>query len=255
MGQGQDDDTRYLWVDGDRSARHLLFAIGQGGTGASVWLEVQSPHSAEVALVAARLPGRENRLSEPPLRTVEDNARDVAATISDLARGRAVSFVGVCFGAVVAYECSRQLCHRGVHPEQLIVMDARFGPSDDLPAEAETLSEDEFSQYARDIGVWPDWVWEDPEFVAMLARQLRADIAAHTTYRWPASDAPVAGHLAVMTGSRVSAAEAKAWSPAGEHLTIAEGAADLGAQLLRSPAEFGAKLAALFGSARAPRSG
>ena len=240
-----DSDRRYLWISGSRSCPELLFAVGQSGTGASVWMDVRLSQNADMALVGIRLPGRESRMSEPLSESIEYLGADMASTVGAVAKGRRFTLVGICFGAAVAYEASRQLSLVDARPSRLVVIDALFGP----PKErfAADLSEDEFGVFARERHLLRDWVWREPQLAALLLRQLRADIRAHASYAWLTPERPVAYRATVVTGCHVSSVDAVTWDGAGDSLEFVDASADLSSLLTESPEGFSRALNAVLG--------
>jgi len=131
-----------------------------------------------------QLPGRENRLREPAL---DDLGLIVEALGTVIEVTRPFAFFGHSLGAIVAFELTRWLRDRGrALPAHLFVSgssapDVRFSkaPLHAMPDDAAFLA-----AVARRYGGIPDAVADDPEFRALIAPALRADLRINELYRY-----------------------------------------------------------------------
>jgi surfactin synthase thioesterase subunit/glycosyltransferase involved in cell wall biosynthesis len=157
-----------------------LFAFPHAGGGATAFRAWKLPRG--IALLATRLPGRENRISEPPF--------DRMAPLIE-ALGRAIephlvapfAFYGHSMGAAVAFELARWLRRRGMPaPAALFVSGARaphfrrnYAPPPD-PADAQLLAE------LRRLEGAPPEALADPGLMRLVLPALRADSALYRHY-------------------------------------------------------------------------
>jgi surfactin synthase thioesterase subunit len=147
---------------------------------------------SRVEVWAARPPGREQRLAESPLRSV-----DVLADRAVEAAGQALNTPYVLFGhslgASVAFEVARRAKQNfGLEPRHLFVSSRRaphFPRTDDRPP-AHTLTDEEFVDRLRELGGIPPEILNDKEMLTLVLPALRADFEAAETYEISLPDAP-----------------------------------------------------------------
>lgn len=159
-----------------------LFAFPHAGGGAAAFRAWTGKLPRNVALLAAHLPGREGRVSEPPF--------DRMAPLIE-ALGRAIephlaapfAFLGHSMGAAVAFELARWLRRHGLPaPAALFVSGARaprfrrnYTPPPD-PDDAGLVEE------LRRLEGAPPEALADPGFVKLILPALRADSALYRHY-------------------------------------------------------------------------
>lgn len=147
----------------------------------------------DVALVPIRLPGREDRLADPPytnLTTLADQAAEAIASLE----ARPSLFVGHSLGGYVAFEVAQRLAQAGQGvPSKLIVAACgapREGKSKNPIAH---LPDHQFlDEVSRRYDGIPDAVRESPELLAMVLPALRADIEMIESYDYtPGAPVPI----------------------------------------------------------------
>jgi surfactin synthase thioesterase subunit len=165
--------------------------VPYAGAGAAFYHPWRALAPAGLRLVALQLPGREERIEEPPY-------TDVAAAVADLA-GQLdavtgpVAVFGHSYGAVLGYELARLLAGKGVAVRHIF---ASGSPAPDAGRGTHTahLSDDEFVDRIADFAGYRHPAFELPELRELLLPALRADVHAHEAYRhgWRApTPAPV----------------------------------------------------------------
>jgi surfactin synthase thioesterase subunit len=135
-------------------------------------------------VVALDLPGKERLFAEEPLAEVPSL---VQAILPDarraVAESRRLSLFGHCFGAVVAYELASVLELEGYEKELLLFASGSGAPGDVLWEPVTGAGDEEFlSVIGRNAGV-SYAALEDPELRELILPALRADVAAHESYR------------------------------------------------------------------------
>lgn len=183
---------------------------GGGSTAFSRWAPALLP---EVCVCPARLPGREGRAEEQPVR---DMGRLVAALADAIEPylGRPFAFFGHSMGAVVAFELARELARRNqARPRVLLVSGARaprfrlgWTPPPD-PSQEDLLAE-----LRRLEGAQPSAL-DHEGWVRMVLPALEADAGLYRRYVY-VEGTPLACPIHAYGGrddANVSAAHLEAW--------------------------------------------
>ena len=164
-------------------SRARFFCFPYAGGGASTYRSWQGLLGSLVEVCPVQLPGRENRIGEPPFTRLDRLVESMDEALLPLLDRPFVLF-GYSLGATLAYEWSRYLhTEHGLEPELLIVA-ARGAPrlpptwprSYDLPL-------DEFKRHLRDLSGTPEDVLENEELMELVLPSLRADFEIHDTYQ------------------------------------------------------------------------
>ena len=177
-----------------RDALLRLFCLPYAGGGGSIYHNWSRslPEWIEVWLV--HLPGRERRMSEPPIADMAQLADAAAAGLAPFLSGRFALF-GHSMGALIAFELARSLQRQGRPlPARLVVsafaapdLVATVTPIHDLPDEA-------FLRELEALYGTPRDALANVELLSML----RADFRAVETYRFvpgQALDCPIVAYI------------------------------------------------------------
>lgn len=210
-------------------ARAQLILIPYAGIGASLAAILSRFVDLPVAVQGVQLPGRENRVSEPPIGSMDDIVAALMPIISPLAAAPYL-LMGCSFGALIAYELAQRLRDLGRPPRHFIVLACAAPTLGRFRTGLSELSDSELLAILdRRFGGVPDLVMRNPDLQRLLLPGLRADVTALDTYRWrprPPLDVPlltIGGSL----DSEVTADDLAPWTdlvtgPA-EHRTVAGG--------------------------------
>jgi surfactin synthase thioesterase subunit len=173
---------------------------------------------ARADLRAVRLPGRESRFREEPLRSVHLQVRDVLPQIQAEVGQEQLPYhiVGMCAGAVLAFQLAAALEQaRGLRgPESLIVIDqpplgvashdvAEAGEIGDRASNAEWLSDV--------VGLPPEMITD--EVLELFGPTIEADLTAMSSYKY--SGQILAAGIVVLLGADEGAEhveEASGWA-------------------------------------------
>lgn len=183
----------------DRTPSLRLFFFPYAGGGASIfrpWAE-SLPPDVEVRL--AQLPGRENKLMEPPFTRLEPLVEAVAGAIEPLL-DRPFAFYGHSMGALIGFELTRLLRREfGRGPAHLFVSGRRAPhlPPDEAPTY--NLNEADFIEKLRRLNGTPKEVFEHPELLPLILPLLRADFTVCETYAYK-DEPPLRCPITVMSG-------------------------------------------------------
>jgi len=159
----------------------LLYCLPYSGAGAGVFQHWSRTLPPTVALVAIRLPGREQRIAEPHDIDPEQIASVIAATAN-----RPYALYGHSLGARVGFEVLRQLRTRGAP------LPVRFYPAaarppdviDPLAAEVADLPDDQFLALLTERLSAPAELRDEPELRDLMLPILRADLEWIRRYRY-----------------------------------------------------------------------
>jgi medium-chain acyl-[acyl-carrier-protein] hydrolase len=165
-------------------ARLRLFCFPRAGAGTASfrgWSEDIHPE-VEVALIQS--PGRESRLREEPLRSIETMVAAIVDAMADCL-DRPYALYGHSLGAKVAFETARELRRRQLPAPIHLFAAASSGPA--VTWDHSPLRDlDDFSllrEIDRRYGGVPREVLADKELCALLIPALRADLTIVETYR------------------------------------------------------------------------
>lgn len=175
-------------------ARLRLFAFPHAGGSVAAFARWQERLPADVALIAARYPGRESRANEPFLTSMEELVHSAADALGPFLH-KPFAFFGHSMGAAVAFELARYLRRHGKPgPAALFVAGARaprFRLNWRPPAKP---TEQEFLAELRRLEGVPREVLENEELLRILLPVLAADTALYRNYVYheePALDVPI----------------------------------------------------------------
>lgn len=195
------------------ATRYQLFCFPYAGGGASIYRSWQAETGPSIEIHPVRLPGRESRISEAPMFSVDELVESIVHEIAPLIHGPFALF-GYSFGALLAFETARKLRRKGFAPERLMIaalkaphLPLRRKPIHHLP---DSLLADEIRRFSGT----PEAVLENPELMNLLLPAIRADFTAYERYRYRA-EAPLDCPTTAMRGATdasVSSDELAEWS-------------------------------------------
>ena len=166
-------------------SRARLFWLPYAGGGASAYRSWQGIKPDDVEFCPVQPSGRENRLRETAISSIERLIEGIDAALAPML-DRPFALFGYSMGATVAFEWAHRLrMERGMEP-QLLIVAARAAPQ--LPPtwpRMYDLPDDEFKQSLGDLSGTPEGVLENEELIELLLPLLRADFEIHDTYRPP----------------------------------------------------------------------
>jgi medium-chain acyl-[acyl-carrier-protein] hydrolase len=157
-----------------------FYAVPHAGAGVAAVRDLCRQVGLVAASAAVRLPAREARLDEAPLRDVHQIARLAAEAIARHAQDRPITLYGHCSGAIIAFEIARRL-----PPPSLRTLFLSAHPAPDrIPVGgAWRWPAPDFVRRVADDGYLPDFIVDDEELIELLLPALRADYEAIETYR------------------------------------------------------------------------
>ncbi|MDJ0627460.1 MAG: thioesterase domain-containing protein [Rhodobacter sp.] len=179
-------DSRWFEVctpQRDIDVKFRLFCFPYAGAGASMFQSWAGWLPPEVELVGIQLPGRETRLEEPPVRSMEEVMEGIAADIPPLL-DRPYGIFGHSTGALSAFELARVLRNRGLPEAKLLMISGQNGPKAKRERVRHNLPDDEFIEVMRRVRAMPDELLQSPELLEFLLPRIRADGSVYENYKY-----------------------------------------------------------------------
>jgi surfactin synthase thioesterase subunit len=227
IGEMTDTD---LWIrrfhpaDG---AMTQLLCLSHAGGSASYFFGVSKALSPDIDVLAVQYPGRQDRLREQCLTSVQELADGLVAALEPLT-GRPITIFGHSLGATLGFEVAVRLERAGITPTGLF---ASGRPAPSRSRHERTHLRDDAGLIAgmKELGGTDTALLADPDVVSMVLPAIRADYIAAETYTYHESP-PLSCPIIALTGDRdpkVTVDEADAWrdhTSAGFELAVYPGA-------------------------------
>lgn len=164
-------------------ARLRLFCFPYAGGRASIfrpWVDGLPP---DVELCSIQLPGREERLREPPYRRLEPLVQALADAIAPYL-DRPFAFYGHSMGALVSFEVARQLRKKYDRQPVMLHLAAFRAPQLQNPnIKIYHLPTEVFKVVLRADGI-PETILQNDELMQLMLPTLRADYEVCDTYEY-----------------------------------------------------------------------
>ncbi|MFN8596429.1 MAG: thioesterase domain-containing protein [Anaerolineae bacterium] len=165
-------------------ARLRLFCFPYSGAGTTIFRAWSRSFPPEIEVCPVRLPGRENRIDEPPFRQMTALVQATAAALWSYL-DRPFAFFGHSMGALLSFELARLLRRQyRVEPAQLFVSGHSAPHLRDTDSPCYALPEEEFVAKLRELHGTPDEVLDNAELRQLILPTLRADFEVCETYAY-----------------------------------------------------------------------
>jgi medium-chain acyl-[acyl-carrier-protein] hydrolase len=180
-------------------ARIQLVCFPYAGGGASLFRPWVRLLPAEIDVCAVQLPGRENRLAEPPFTRVQPLVEKAAQQLVPVLRPP-FAFFGHSMGALLSFEMARHLrTVYGLSPLHLFVSGHRAPHVSAQHAHIFRLPDPEFIEEVRRLKGTPEEVLANAELLELLLPALRADFELCETYEYR-QDTPLSCPISAFGG-------------------------------------------------------
>jgi medium-chain acyl-[acyl-carrier-protein] hydrolase len=212
----RDPDSRWLLRYKRNDAAALrLFCFHCAGGSASEFRSWPAHLPDSIELVAVQLPGREGRVREGFVASMDDLVGGIIEAMTPLLDKPSVIF-GHSLGALGGFEAIRELRRRGLPPPLLFIPAGRRGPQvDKKEPSIASLPEEEFiAELRKDYGDHIGHVLDSAELREAFIPQIRADFALSEDYRFRDErplDCPMVAFAGVAEDD-LGADELNAWS-------------------------------------------
>ncbi len=188
------------WVMGlppSPQARLRLFGFPYAGGGASIFRLWPDGLPASIEVCPIQLPGRENRLREPPYIHMEPLVRALCQALQPYLN-MPYAFFGHSMGALVSFELARTLvCQNGLGPVHLFVSGHAAPQIPPTTLCIHQLPEPEFIAELGRLNGTPSKVLQNVELMEFFLPALRADLAVNETYTYTSAtrlDCPISAY-------------------------------------------------------------
>lgn len=166
-----------------------LFCFPHAGGGSLTFFPWSAELGPEIEVCAVQLPGRESRLREPAIDDLKQLRERLAEALLPALGRTPFAFYGHSFGALVAFELTRELRRRGAPLPRLLLAAGRAAPS--RPAVARPIAaiadDDAFvDELQRRYGGIPAALRGERELLALILPTLRADLKITEIYEYHA---------------------------------------------------------------------
>jgi len=160
-----------------------LFCFPYAGGGASVFGGWSSQLPDWIEVLSLQLPGRESRLREPPLRSMDAVVAQLAPQVAKLADLPFV-FFGYSLGALIAFETARALRRAGHAMPRHFFVAASIAPQVEHANDPliHQLPDERFYEGLRRYQGIPEALLTNAEFMSLMLPMLRADFEVLETY-------------------------------------------------------------------------
>ncbi len=205
-----------------------LFCFPYAGGGAMSFRTWVGKLPGGIEVVPVQAPGREQRLSEAPIKRIDAFVETFLPVVEPFLEGP-FAFYGHSVGALVAYQVARALRDRGgPTPRHLLVGASRPPQAPKPPDPIHVLKGDAFLERLRVLGGTPPQVLESADLMELFTPMLLADFEMSETYGdepLDPLDAPISAFAGTEDGE-VSVERVGTWSEQTNvefHLTLLPG--------------------------------
>ncbi|CAL9400264.1 alpha/beta fold hydrolase [Streptomyces sp. Tu 3180] len=210
--------------------RTRLLCLPYAGGSASFFHSWGHAFGDDVEVLAARYPGRQERIAEPCLESMEEMADAVTAAVLPLL-DKPLALFGHSMGASLAYEVAVRLERRHGFCPSLLLVSAQRPPHGQRPRTAHLDGEESVLAEVRRLGGTDAELLDDPDLRDLVMPALRADFAVVGRYaeNGPRPAVPVRCPVVGYVGDRdpnVTVDEVAAWAdvaPKGFDLKVLRG--------------------------------
>ncbi|MGL5863259.1 MAG: thioesterase II family protein [Phycicoccus sp.] len=158
-----------------------LVCFPHAGGAATAFFALSCTLTPSLQVMAVQYPGRQDRMAEPALTTIQDLAAPVADGL--MSERRPLRLFGHSMGALVAFEVARILRDRGAEPVALYVSGRKPPHLPDEEARPHHTDEELLAELTR-LGGTDVEMLADDVLVSMVLPALRADYQALRHYRY-----------------------------------------------------------------------
>ena len=181
------DGTRSRWLARSSEkpkATIRMFCFPYAGGTTHTYRSWQGLLPESIDVTPVQLPGRGQRLSEPPFQHLPELVEALAPEVVPFL-DKPFAFFGHSMGALIGFELARWLRrnHKAM-PTHLFVSGRQAPPLSELTEPTWDLPEREFIERVRELNGTTQDILDHPELMQLMIPLLRADFAVCETYRY-----------------------------------------------------------------------
>lgn len=204
-----------MWTKEEHSPSIRILCFHYAGGSASFYFNWRNKVKTNAQLMAVQLPGRDNRITEPFISSLEVAVNEIVEQIKPYLSDSIV-FFGHSLGAYVSFEVARKLQQKNMPlPKHLIVSGARAPQYAYTGKSLHCLPDKEFIESIKGLKGFSEIILQDQESLSVYIPRLKADWRLFSDYKFNSSIAPpLTCHLKVLSGledEEVSYEQAIAW--------------------------------------------
>jgi surfactin synthase thioesterase subunit len=171
-------------MPGKSQAKFKMWCFPFAGGAASIYHPWRKLAPDWLAIQPILLPGRERRIAEPCVRSL-DQLIEIAAPVLAEVMSRDVVFFGYSMGAIIAFEMTRAMRRLGAPLPRHMIVAALRAPQlpDPLPA-THLMADEELKRQTKQRYGECNGALDNPDLCALLLPILRADLCLCETYRY-----------------------------------------------------------------------
>ncbi|SDK16596.1 Surfactin synthase thioesterase subunit [Pseudomonas delhiensis] len=195
-------------------ARLRLFCLAHAGGGARFFANWAQLLPESIELVAIQLPGREERIDEPPI----EHMTPLVSAISNVLQpwlDRPYAMFGHSMGAAVAHELCLSIQRQGLPLPLRLLVSGREGPSRNHSSKLHKASDEDFLAAIMALGGTSPALRESPELFTLALPVLRNDYRLIETYHPNPRRPPLSLPIEVLFGQddpELHPGDAQAWT-------------------------------------------
>jgi len=173
--KNKDINENWLYIPEPRpEARLRLICFPYAGANASIFKMWPKYFSEDIEVIAVRLPGKDLRLREKPLCSMDQIMTELVPQLEVLL-DKPIALFGHSMGAALAYELAKKLMTKDTVPQHVFVSACR-GPM--IPRRKKSIhdmSDNDFRNELGRMGGTPPVILNDDDLYNLMAPGLRAD--------------------------------------------------------------------------------
>jgi medium-chain acyl-[acyl-carrier-protein] hydrolase len=165
-----------------------MVCAAHAGGAASMFAKWHSHLPQAIEVWAVQLPGREERLADPPVGSLAAVVAAIGPDVAALGRNTELVLFGNCLGALVMYELARWLRRQGAKEPRLLVVAAHPAPPLIEPPPDPPIHQLPDQEVLREVGKFAvtdqKLFFSNPELQELLLPVFRSDAQVHETYQY-----------------------------------------------------------------------
>ncbi|KAB1943840.1 thioesterase [Micromonospora sp. ALFpr18c] len=160
-----------------------LLCLHHAGGNAAMFREWPRLLPPSIDPIAVQLPGRANRIDEPPFHAMDELVDGLVDAVEPLL-DRPVAVFGASMGARVGWQLAHALRERELPMLRALYVSASSAPSLDREVRGWDGPDEGLVQYMQRLGGTPAQFLDDPELLAGIVATLRADLTVLSTHTY-----------------------------------------------------------------------